>query len=160
MDIVLQDMNYKFNKSEMIIHIVNPTFDGEMRKSIVNVNFKYGLQCSANASISDSTFIQEIKQNIWWTQYDIDRLYEDVSIISKYESAKSKQHLHICVSEYCYINLLEQEFSILCRTFEDVVFLYICCGTSGIGPAIQLTVTKKQFLNWAENIKQCFYKNF
>lgn len=149
--IILKDTNYSSNRNEMIINFKNKKFDGEINIAIVDVKFKFGIQCSESSKGLIKEINQEINHEIIWTQYDIEYLLKGVYDILNTSFNDDKQHL--------FIGLLEQEFEIRCFLYpNNFIELYISVGICAMGSTIRINVSKNQLLNWINEIKEDFYK--
>ena len=148
--ITLRDLNYCTNKVEMILSFHDKVFDGEIYKSIVDITFKFGMQCSEKSYGGVTEFPQEIHQEILWTENDINRLSEQITYIFNTNGTKD--------IEYYGIALYEQEFEALCSfSSPDFVSLFISVGISSVGSAIRLTTTRDAFVRWVNEIRDNFY---
>lgn len=148
--IILKDLDYKINKVEMLINLKNKQFDGEIYKAIIDVKFKFGMQCSETTPGLVKEFNQEINQEIIWTEYDIQRLLDQINDICNYSFDGDK--------DYLGISLLEQEFEALCFFLPDnLITLFISVGIANMGPTIKLMTRKENLKNWANEIKNAFY---
>ena len=146
--ITLKSNHHEIYGAAFNIVMHDKTFDGEMYKAHVAVNFAYDIQCDQHNPGLSKQRRQVVEQEIRWTQHDIDLLADQVQRLCTGQ---------IGIQQPVFINLLEPEFSMLCFIVHDDVVVYISVGVSAIGPAIHLTTSKALLLEWAVKIKQCFY---
>lgn len=117
-----------------------------MNKAILDVKFKFGIQCyESNENLTRHVF-QEVSHRILWTEHDILSLDQQISDVFNLTEKQNK---------YVNLGVIEPEFEGVCfySSGSDSIELFFTVAPGSSGSAIRLCVSKSDLLEWVYKIK-------